>query len=66
MLEELIANLINVKRDFAKNYSGSAHIQEVIPSRPTKEFQIDENHLKNYTNLQRKTPSTLIHLKRIF
>ncbi|MBS1268938.1 MAG: hypothetical protein MAG458_01674 [Nitrosopumilus sp.] len=56
MLEELIANLINVKRDFAKNYSGSAHIQEVIPSRPTKEFQIDENHLKKLHKFAEKNP----------
>lgn len=56
MLEELIANLINVKRDFAKNYSGSAHIQEVIPSLPTKEFQIDENHLKKLHKFAEKNP----------
>ena len=56
MLEELITNLINVKRDFAKNYSGSAHIQEVIPSHSTKEFQIDENHLKQLHKFAEKNP----------
>ncbi|MEO2220039.1 MAG: hypothetical protein ABGW55_00585 [Nitrosopumilus sp.] len=56
MLDELIQNLIKIKQDFAKNYSGSAHIQEVIPSQTSKEFPIDENHLKQLHEFAEKNP----------
>ena len=45
MLEELVKNLVDVKQSFAKNYSGNAHIQEVIPT-ISEEFMIYENHLE--------------------
>jgi len=56
MLDEFIQNLIKIKQDFAKNYSGSAHIQEVIPSQTSKEFPIDENHLKQLHEFAEKNP----------
>jgi len=56
MLDEFVENLIKIKQDFAKNYSGSAHIQEVIPSRVSKEFPINENHLKQLHEFAEKNP----------
>ncbi len=56
MLDEFIQNLIKIKQDFAKNYSGSAHIQEVIPSQVSKEFSMDENHLKQLHEFAEKNP----------
>jgi hypothetical protein len=56
MLDELVQNLIKIKQDFAKNYAGSAHIQEVIPSHPSKEFQINENHLEQLHQFAEKNP----------
>ena len=56
MLNELVQNLIKIKQDFAKNYTGSAHIQEVIPSHPSKEFQINENHLEQLHKFAEKNP----------
>jgi len=56
MLDEFIENLIKIKQDFAKNYSGSAHIQEVIPSQVSKEFPINENHLKQLHEFAEKNP----------
>ena len=56
MLDELVQNLIKIKQDFAQNYTGSAHIQEVIPSHPSKEFQIDENHLEQLHKFAEKNP----------
>ncbi len=56
MLNELVQNLIKIKQDFAKNYTGSAHIQEVIPSHPSKEFQINENHLEQLHRFAEKNP----------
>jgi len=55
MLEDLIDNLIQVKRDFAKNYTGSAHIQEVIPS-TTKRFPMEEDHLLMLHEFAQKNP----------
>ena len=31
MIEELAKNLVNLKKEFAKNYDGKSQIQEVIP-----------------------------------
>jgi len=56
MLNELVQNLVKIKQDFAKNYAGSAHIQEVIPSQTSKEFQIDENHLGQLHKFAEKNP----------
>ena len=56
MLNELVQNLVKIKQDFAKNYAGSAHIQEVIPSQTSKEFQIDENHLEQLHKFAEKNP----------
>ena len=56
MLDNLVQNLIKIKQDFAKNYAGSAHIQEIIPSQISDDFQIDENHLKQLHNFAEKNP----------
>ena len=56
MLDTVIQNLIKIKRDFAKNYTGSAHIQEVIPSHISDDFPIDKNHLKQLHNFAEKNP----------
>ena len=56
MLDELVKNLVHVKQDFAKNYDGSAHIQEVMPSFVSKEFPIDAHHLQMLHNFAQKNP----------
>jgi len=56
MFDELVNNLIHLKQDFAKNYVGNAHIQEVIPSSTSKEFQIDEFHLQMLHDFAKKNP----------
>ncbi len=56
MLDELVKNLVLVKQDFAKNYTGSAHIQEVIPTSVSKEFPIDEHHLEMLHDFAQKNP----------
>ncbi len=56
MLDELVKNLVIVKQDFAKNYTGSAHIQEVIPVSVSKQFPIDEHHLEMLHDFAQKNP----------
>jgi len=56
MLDELVKNLVLVKQDFAKNYTGSAHIQEVIPTSVSKEFPIDKHHLEMLHDFAQKNP----------
>ena len=56
MLDEIIRNLILVKQEFAKNYNGSAHIQEIIPTLPSIKFPMDSNHLKNLHRFAEKNP----------
>lgn len=56
MLDSLVQNLIKIKQDFAKNYAGSAHIQEIIPSQVSDSFPIDETHLKQLHTFAKKNP----------
>jgi len=56
MLDELIENLVHVKQEFAKNYAGNAHIQEVIPTFVSKQFPIDANHLQLLHTFAQKNP----------
>ena len=46
MIEDLVANLIQIKQNFAQNYDGNAHIQEVLPLESTDELPIDSKHLE--------------------
>ncbi len=56
MLDELIKNMVLVKQDFAKNYTVSAHIQEVIPVSVSEQFSIDKHHLEMLHDFAQKNP----------
>ena len=56
MLEEIVSNLVLVKQEFAQNYSGNAHIQEVIPSSVSKQFPMNPSHLKSLHDFVKKNP----------
>jgi len=56
MHDELVKKVIRIKRSFAKNYTGSAHIQEVIPSTTSNQFQMDEKHLELLHQFAKKNP----------
>ena len=65
MLDSLVQNLVKIKQDFAKNYTGSAHIQEIIPSQVSNSFPIDENHLKQLHTFAEKNPIYFNSFKEI-
>ena len=52
----LVKNLVKLKQNFAKNYSGNAHIQEVIPSFVSKEFELEKTHLEFLHEFAQKNP----------
>ena len=56
MFDDIIQNLVLVKQNFAKNYAGNAHIQEVIPTSTSKQFIIDESDLHLLHNFTQKNP----------
>ncbi|MCH8085464.1 MAG: hypothetical protein QQN62_03020 [Nitrosopumilus sp.] len=56
MLDVLVKNLVLVKQDFAKNYTGSAHIQEVIPVSTSIQFPVNSNHLEMLHDFAQKNP----------
>ena len=56
MLDDLVRNLVLVKQDFAKNYSGNAHIQEVIPSLVSEQFPLNAKHLQLLHDFAKKNP----------
>ncbi len=49
-------NLIQIKQNFASNYSGNAHIQEVIPSNSSSKFPIPTEHLESLHKFTQKNP----------
>ena len=61
MLDELVKNLVHVKQSFAKNYSGNAHIQEVIPSKVSEKFPLPAQHLEFLHNFALKNPIYFNH-----
>jgi hypothetical protein len=56
MFDTIIKNLVLIKQDFAKSYTGSAHIQEVIPASTSNQFPIDELHLELLHDFAQKNP----------
>ena len=57
MIDEIVDNLVRIKQNFAKNYDGNAHIQEVIPlSSLQRNFQLMNRIYHNYTYLHKKNP----------
>ena len=56
MIEDLVANLIQIKQNFAQNYDGNAHIQEVLPLESTDELPIDSEHLEQLHLFAQKNP----------
>jgi len=56
MPDELVKNLVLVKQEFAKNYTGSAHIQEVIPVSTSKQFPMNAEHLEMLHDFAQKNP----------
>ena len=61
MLGELVKNLVDVKQSFAKNYSGNAHIQEVIPSLVSEKFPMSSNYLQHLHDFALKNPIYFNH-----
>lgn len=64
MLEKLVENFVHTKQIFAKTYEGNAHIQEVLPSKTSKKFQIDSEKLQNLHNFALKNPIYFNHYEK--
>ena len=45
MIEDISKNLVSLKQEFRHTYSGTSHIQEVIPFSKSDNFPIDQNEL---------------------
>ena len=56
MIESIAKNLVQLKQEFRCVYSGSSHIQEVIPLSESDQFPIDQNKLALLHLFQRKNP----------
>lgn len=46
MIETLAKNLIKLKQEFARVYSGTSNIQEIIPQDTSELFPVESKHLK--------------------
>ncbi len=61
LLEDLAQKITALKQEFARTYSGSAHIQEILPLDSTSSFEIDAKHLKQLHEFLAKNPIYLNH-----
>lgn len=55
-VKELANSICLLKKEFAKNYHGTSHIQEIIPENPSEKFPIPENDLKLLHTFAEKNP----------
>ncbi|MHA7733921.1 hypothetical protein [Nitrosopumilus sp. S6] len=56
MFDEIVQNLVSIKQNFTKNYSGNAHIQELLPVSNSEKLPLDENHLNSLHQFAEKNP----------
>ncbi len=56
MIEELAKNLVNLKKEFTKNYDGNSQIQEVIPVSKSNLFPIEQQDLELLHQFATKNP----------
>ena len=56
MIEDMVKNLVNLKKEFSKIYEGNSHIQEVIPLSSSNAFSIDDKHLVMLHRFAEKNP----------
>ena len=56
MIEEMCQNLCLLKKEFARIYDGTSHIQEIIPSEPSDKFPISQDDLKSLHRFAEKNP----------
>ncbi len=56
MLDVLVENLVQIKQEFAKKYTGNAHIQEVLPKNTSSKFPMGEKYLKQLHNFMKTNP----------
>ena len=63
MYDDFVKNLVYIKQIFAKNYSGNAHIQEVIPSSTSSKFPMTANDLAHLHDFALKNPIYFNHFE---
>ena len=56
MIDTISKNLVDIKKEFAKQYSGTSHIQEIIPISTSELFPFDSEHLKKLHLFAEKNP----------
>ena len=61
MLDALVKNLVDAKQSFAKNYTGNAHIQEVIPSSVSEKFRLPSLIFQQLHDFALKNPIYFNH-----
>lgn len=56
MIEDIAANLVNLKKEFAKVYDGKSQIQEIIPTKTCDLFPIPQQDLEMLHQFAAKNP----------
>jgi hypothetical protein len=56
MIEKLVENLVNLKKQFVTNYNGTSQIQELIPTSNSESFPINESKLNLLHEFATKNP----------
>ena len=56
MIDEIAKNLVEVKQQFRRIYSGNSHIQEIVPLANSDSFPINQNELESLHLFAAKNP----------
>ena len=64
MIEDSAKNLVELKQEFRRIYSGSSHIQEIIPLTESTYFPIRQDELESLHLFAAKIQFTIIRMSR--
>ena len=56
ILEEIAKNLVNLKQEFMQDYSGTSHVQEVIPTSHSNLFPIEDKYFVHLHRFAQNNP----------
>lgn len=64
MIHDIAKNLIHLKKEFSKIYSGSSHIQEILPLSSSETFPLNQKHLDLLHDFAKNNPIYYNHFEQ--
>lgn len=64
MMHDIAKNIVYLKNEFSKTYSGSSHIQEVLPLSTSETFPLNQEHLDLLHEFAKNNPIYYNHFEQ--